>query len=155
MIKNYDLKCGNIKDDHLINMVNNGDIEYNESPCIVMNNLVSDHNDMVDQMGEAVLNDNKCKSTKTEPDGNYNWKYPNDAMINHTTTSLVNEVTATLLSKNSENILNHSLNNETTGATMLDEVKEYNVPVDYDTAFSGYYPDNEKDTEKAVHERKS
>ncbi|GEM_PF-6407805 len=108
MIKNYDLKGGNIKDDHLINMVNNGDIEYNVSPSIVFHNL---------------FEDDPYKLVKT----------PTNQLNNYDPIGLKAEMRK----------------------QMTNEVKEFEEPVDYDTAFGEYYPDAEKTTEEAVHSRKS
>lgn len=47
----------NIVEDNISTMVNNGDgdIDYNSSPCVVMNNLVKEHNGKADEMGEAAM----------------------------------------------------------------------------------------------------
>lgn len=100
----------NIVPDNISTMVNNGDVDYDASPCVVMNNLVKDHNQLADEMGDT------SRSTST------------------VRTNVADETFALGVSN-----LNLNLHNE---------VKEYTEPVDYETAFGEYYPedDNNKDT---------
>lgn len=96
----------NIVEDNIINMVNNGDVNYGVSPCVTMNNLVKNHNQLADEMGvtsmsSSVIYNQKSKDSAPTKGNNLN----------------VN------LNPNYEN-----------------EVKEYDPPVDYETAFKEYYP---------------
>lgn len=100
MIKKHNITEYNIVEDKMKTMVNNGYINYKESPCILMNNLVSEHNEAVDIMGEAVLSNVKVENNIT-------------------------------------NISN---------VPMVNEVKSYDEPVDYETAFGEYYPEDKKTT---------
>lgn len=95
----------NIVKDNISTMVNNADVDYDTSPCVVMNNLVKDHNQRVDEMGEGAMS--------------------SSAIIN----------------KNAQSSFEGS--NLNLNINLKDEVKEYKTPVDYETAFGEYYPDNE------------
>lgn len=104
----------NIVKDNLVTMINNGDINYKASPCVVMNNLVKDHNNYVDEM---------CTSSNDNINENPKFKIN----FKNTTSSLIS-------------------NSSSLNPSVQDEVKTFNDPVDYETAFSEYYPKNKKNS---------
>ena len=110
MINKKNLK-NNIVEADLVTMINNGDTIYNASPCVVMNNLVKNHNNIVDEM---------CTSQHS------NIRENHESQINFKNT------TSSLMSPTSSPV------------DIQDEVKTFNNPVDYETAFSDYYPKNKK-----------
>lgn len=110
-LKNNTPIGNNIVEDNLVTMVNNGDINYKASPCVVMNNLVKEHNNRVDEMCTS-SHDSIPKSPKSKI--------------------------------NFKNITSSLISNSSSPLHIQDEVKTFNNPVDYETAFSDYYPKNKK-----------
>lgn len=117
MKQNDNIAGTNIVEDNISTMVNNGDVDYNASPCVVMNNLVKDHNQLADEMGDVSRNTSAVKN------------------------NVADEIFALGVTN-----LNLNLHNE---------VKEYSEPVDYETAFGDYYPDEDDKKDKKLKNKKS
>ncbi|MEG2018502.1 MAG: hypothetical protein RR844_05325 [Clostridium sp.] len=107
----------NIVPDNISTMVNKVDVDYDASPCVVMNNLVKDHNLLADEMGDVSRN----------------------------TSAVKNNVADEIFSLGVSNL---SLN-------LHNEVKEYAEPVDYETAFGEYYPEDDNNKDKNTEKKKS
>lgn len=116
-IKDDTITGHNIIEDNIATMVNNGDVAYEVSPCVVMNNLVKNHNQFADEMGNTLMS--------------------SSAIIN----------------KNAQGFFASGISNLNTN--LRDEVKEFNPPVDYETAFSEYYPEKEKTKDSKSSKKKS
>lgn len=105
-IKDDTITGHNIMEDNIATMVNNGDIDYKVSPCIIMNNLVKNHNHLADEMGNTLMS------------------------------------SSAITNKNAQGFFASGISN--LNMNLTDEVKEFDPPVDYETAFGEYYPENDK-----------
>ena len=149
-IKDDTLTGHNIVEDNIATMVNNGDIDYEVSPCVVMHNLVDDHNNYVDKMGQVSMS-NHVNGTNN----------PHELVISqshsaHDYKISTNPQNASISSRNKNHLFNphksnpekgHDFNlplNSTSNGPLIDEEKTYDEPVDYETAFGEYYPSSDK-----------
>lgn len=105
-IKDDTITGHNILEDNIATMVNNGDIDYKVSPCIIMNNLVKNHNQLADEMGNTLMS------------------------------------SSAITNKNAQGFFASGISN--LDMNLTDEVKDFDPPVDYETAFGEYYPENDK-----------
>lgn len=125
MSDNHKIMGKNIVEDNIETLVNNGDVNYHASPCVIMNNLVNEHNQYVDKMGDVSMSNH----------GDGVAIHSNNGSLNNTSSGV--------------------LKNLSSDSGVVDEVKTYDPPVDYETAFGEYYPDEDDNKDNNLKNKKS
>lgn len=125
MSENHKIIGKNIVEDNIETLVNNGDINYHASPCVVMNNLINEHNQYVDKMGDVSMSRHAYGVAK----------HSNNGSINNTSSGV--------------------FKNLSSASDIVEEVKSFDPPVDYETAFGEYYPNNENSKELPKEQKRS